>query len=190
LSLWKVFLADEGNQYFNLFSTNDKKLAEKIIQGLYSTNQARVEEGTPYLYEQPSTKGNTNASSPNPEIGSNQSSGLQSSENQLVPERIDRIIELRISSSAENPLAVSETLKEVETRLISIIDERLLKFKEVIKNQVIEEFKAQYMDQVKLAVKEEVALQLGRANRTHPYTIKVHTEEEDASNLLRKENDN
>lgn len=171
-----------GNQYFNLFTTNDKKLAERIIQGLYSSNQAaRIEDGTPFLFEQPSTKVNTYASSPIHDQGSNQSSGIALSEAKVRPEHIDSMIQLRISSAADDPQAAAESLKEAETRLGRLIDERLLDFKETIKSQLMDELKVQLAEQVKAAVKEELALQLSKVSKTQPYTINVQSELDEIS---------
>lgn len=161
-----------------MFSTNDRKLAERIIQGLYSSNQARVEGGTPFLYEQPSTKGNTDGSSPIHDPASNQSSGMNSSASNFKPEHIDSLIQLRLSLNSDNPLADQEALKELEQKLGKLIDERLLNFKNTIKSQIFEELKDQIADHIKTAVKEEVTSQLSKTNRANPYTIKVQAEED------------
>jgi hypothetical protein len=110
---------------------------------------------------------------------------MNSLESNFKPEQIDGLIQLRLASASDNPQVTSESLQEAEQKLAKLIDERLLLFKQNIKNQVLEELKDLINDQIKFTVKEEVATQLSKAGKTHLYTIKVQPDE-DKSQLQSK----
>jgi len=135
------YLLLEGDQYFNLLSTNDTKLAKDIVNGLYASNRSESEVIYVGGNDQTSTKGNTNGNSPIPEENSNPNSEPQ----KLNEDRILSSVDIYIDQKHDlNDPRVSNEGRQItidEKRLVQIIDDRLTIFKDELKRELIAELR-------------------------------------------------
>ena len=137
-----LFCVNLGDQYFNLLSTNNTKLAEDIVNGLYASNRSEAEAPEVLGNDQNSTKGNTNGNSPIPEENSNPNSEPNKLDEARILSSVDKCLDQRVTDDEKSTQMITIDQK----RLAEIIDERLKIFKEQIKMEILAELQETIRD--------------------------------------------
>lgn len=168
-----------GNQYFNLLATNDTKLTAEIVNGLYASNKSEAEEPTNGGGEQPSTKGNTDGTPPALDDISPQGSGKKTPREADHTSGIHHLIDQRISSGPTKYGSNSPGPVMDQEKVIKLIDERLLLYKDQLKKELTAEIKEQLLQELRGETKKEIEFRRSRPNskskdqKPKPYAIKI-----------------
>lgn len=131
----------EGDQYFNLLCINETSLAKDIVDGLYMSNKSEIEAPIVRGNEQNSTQGNTDGNSPIPEEITPQNSEEHKTTKVRVLSSVDHFMDQRVGSADSGGDQLKAFITIDEKRLTEIIDDRLRKFKDELRREIMADMK-------------------------------------------------
>lgn len=162
-----------------MLATNDTKLAADIVNGLYESNKSEADEPVLAGGEQPSTKGHTDGTPPAQDETSTPGSVGNTPLNLDHEIGLQKLVDQRINSG---PTKFYDTITDPlmdQEKLVNLIDERLMLYKEQLKKELIFEIKEQLLQELKEQPKKELEFRRSRPTsknkdgRDLGYSIKI-----------------